>query len=362
MDILEYIKQLDDETLEKEVEERIAFLEEDEENIIPDTIGYKLDYNPDSLIKPNEDPTEIEKVNLIDNFNGYIPFGTRIVYGMVFNPETKVKSNGARYYYIDDDSYILDFCKYIRDKDVNDPYDFFDYIFSFIRDYFGVIEQIDREIMMNYVLKNDYYFYNPTEENRYSMFKGKGNALCSEITLMAQNILSFFGFDVKYIMGTIKHILEPCTYIPKFIDEDELIIGNFESIDKVEKVLEEEKEEKQIWKNKKNRYSAEGHAYNMITFEEDGKEVSLLVDFAASVAIYDVKMNEVGEAPFICYLSKDKEYVFNDMKFKNKTIETNNYSFILQDFLYAAITEIYAREYNTSGNLMSTAKTLKYKK
>lgn len=356
MEIVEYIKKLTDEELQYVVEERIKYLEESEYEL-PDTIGYILDYNPSDLIYPGESFEDIKKVCLIDNFNGYIPFGTRIVYGMVYNPENGMKSNGARYYYIDDDSYIYDFCKFIRDKEINDEFDIFEYLFSFLQDYFGIISFTDRETMMNYVLKNDYYFYEPTRENCFSMFKGRGNALCSEIAVVAQNILSFLGFDIKYIMGTIKRINEP-----RLFDIDEIIIKDFHSIDEIKKEIEFENKSREDWEKKKNKYKCEGHAYNMITFYEDGEEESILIDFAASTQIYDFNFKVVGEAPFIYYLDKEKEEMVHEMRTKNKSIEMNNYSYLSQESVKLIMKEIFAREYSAAGNLKYAERKVKIKK
>lgn len=362
MEILEFIKDLDDEFLERFVKERIDFLEEDEEGLLPDTIGYRLNYNPSSLIMLKDKKKELQQVSIIDNYNGYIPKNTRIVYGMVYNPKTMAKSNGARYYYLDEDSYILEFCKFIRDKEINTPYMLFDYIFDFIKDYFGRIELIDREKMMNYLLKKDHYFYDPINENKYSMFKGKGNAMCSEIGVMAQNILSFLGFDVKYVMGTIRRISEVCEYIPEFIDDEEIIIKSFTNIEDIKEELEVEKLEKRKWEKKKAKFKPEGHAYNMITIAENENIESILIDFSASVYIYDIEMNEIGEAPFIHYLDKEKEYVFSDMRLKDKTIESRNYSYIVQNPISLALNEAYVREYSTSSSLYKASEDIRYKK
>lgn len=316
MNILEFIAGIEDEELAEFVKERIEFLEEDDSAYIPSTIGYNLDYNPSSFNLVNFDIEEEKKVQMISSFNGYIPKQTRIVYGMVYDEKTLMKSNGGRYYYIDDDTYILDFCKFIKDKGINNPYVLFDYVYEFIQDYFGRITLIDREKMMDLVLKKDQIFYDPINENKFSMFKNKGNALCSEIGLMAQNILSFLGFDIKYIIGTEK-------------------IG---------------------------KYDTEGHAYNMICFEEEGEEVSILIDFSSSVCVLDFSMKKTGEAPFIHYLNEDKEIVYQDMMMKDKSIKANNYSYLIQGKVALVIEqEEYEREYKTSTNLKNAEKTLRKK-
>ena len=199
IEIIEYIKRLDDKELRNFVEERIEFLEEDEYGMYPDTIGYVVDYNPESTILTKENENTIADTILRNNYMGYISYGTRIVYGIATDKEGLVKTNLGRYYYIDDDDYIFGFCKSIRDKEITDIYMFFDLIFNYIQDYFGIIEQIDRDKMTNLILKKEYHFFDPIYENRLSMFKKKGNAQCSEIALAAQNILSFFAIESNYI-------------------------------------------------------------------------------------------------------------------------------------------------------------------
>lgn len=362
MDILEFIKDLDDKELEEVVNLRIKYLEEDEYAFLPDTIGYKLDYNPSSFIMPNTNPKDITQVELGDYYNGYIPYGTRIVYGMICDNDGIVKSNGGRYYYIDDDSYILDFCKYIREKDIDSTYVLFDYVYDFIQDYFGRVQLIDRETMMNYVLREGCYFYDPTKENTFSMFKSKGNAMCSEIGLMAQNILSFLGFDVSYVMGTIKRILAPSTENTNFEEDEEIIVKNFYRIEDEEKELEEEKTRKENWEKIKAQFPVEGHAYNMITFEENGEILSILIDFSSVANVFNIKHNKIGEAPYIVYLDKEKTDKYKELKQKNKSILADNYVYLVQSPLALAINEVYKREYRTATNLKNAEKVIKLNK
>lgn len=363
MDFLEYIKKIDEKELEKVVNERIEELEEDEFLYIPDTIGYKLDYNPSSFILNNIDLNNLDTVEIRDYYEGYIPYGTRIVYGIVYKEDKSIKSNGSRYYYIDDDSYILEFCKYIRkEEEIEGPYTLFDRIHEFIQDYFGRIVQVDRETMMNYVLKKDYYFYDPVNENTLSMFKNKGNALCSERGLLAQNILSFLGFDTTYIMGTIKRILTPCLENTNFSNTDEIRISNYNKIEDMKKDIEEEMIRKEKWERKKEKFSLEGHAYNMVTFEEQDELVSLLIDFSAGVNVFNMKHQKIGETPFIEYLDKEKYDKYIEMKLNNKGIEAYDYSYIVDLPLAIVVNEASKREYKTATDLGNVGHIKKYTK
>lgn len=310
MEIVEYIKDLDDKELEEFYNERIEFLEENT-NSNTYSIGYGLDYNPSAFNLLDFDE-EIPKVELIAGFNGYIPLETKIVYGMVYNESAKVTSNYGHYYYIDDNSYVYDFIKSIKGKGINSIYELFDLIYEFIYDYFGYIETITREDMMKLVAKNNTAFYKPVEEHKYSMFKGKGNAQCSEISIMAQNILSFLGIDSKLIIGTHR------------MENDDM----------------------------------EGHAYNMVQYEEDGEEKSILIDFSASVFVIDFNHKVIGYAPFIHYLDTDINTAFKKI-IEGDCITANDYAYIIDNKAIWVMEQDRKREYSIATK-MEKVKKLKY--
>lgn len=298
MDIVEYIKELSDKELEEFYNERIEFLEQNDDNNYEYTIGYNLDYNP-SAFDLLDFEKDIPDVVLTSGFNGYIPLGTKIVYGMVYNENAKVTSNYGHYYYIDDNSYILKFIKSIKDKNINDIYELFDLIYEFIYDYFGYIETISREDMMKLVVKNDTAFYKPVEEHKYSMFKDRGNAQCSEMAVMAQNILSFLGINSKIIIGSHK------------MDKDNM----------------------------------EGHAYNLVEYEEDEEDKSILIDFAASVFILDFNHKVIGYAPFIHYLDTDINEAFKKL-INGDCITATEYAYMIDKKAIWVMEEDCQREYS----------------
>ena len=269
MNLLKKIEKLDDNELEKFVKKRIALLElKKRSEMISNTVGFLLDYNP-SCYDLLDCSDEICEIPIISKFDGYIPLGTRIVYGMYYNINQKIVSNNGYYYYMNDDKYILEFCKYIKNKKVFDEFELFDYLLEFCQKYFGTIEFIKREDMKKLINVNDRAFYKPINEHGFSLFKNKGNYQCSEISIMVQNILSFLGFNISLIIG--KEQLDGC--------------------------------------------NTESHAFNFIDFNYSltKEKLSLLFDAAIPVNVVDINCNVVGLSPYIHYLDKSKDETYYDL-------------------------------------------------
>ena len=116
MDFYEELLKLDDEELEKVVREKINKLEEVsyEDNPNLDTIGYEIDYNPTKYLIELLNGEDTIGIDSNCFYVGYARRGLRVVYGLSYGHENLV-SNDGNYYYLDDDSYVLEFCKYIRE-------------------------------------------------------------------------------------------------------------------------------------------------------------------------------------------------------------------------------------------------------
>jgi len=251
-----------------------------------DYIGFKLDYNPtDYHLNEKE-----VKINLdIKNIHtGYIPKDTKIVYGILYDPRGLICNDG-KYYYVDDDSYIYDFCRYIKDKDVKDEYHLFDYLLKFIRKYYGIIRNTnDRENMHQMICKKEMVYLEPVNIHKLSDFYKKGNAVCTEISLMAENILSVFGFNTYYVVGNIR-------------------LGDKE----------------------------EYHAYNLINYieKESNEERNGIIDFASFTDVFDVNYNKIGEKPYIVFFDKiDKEFL-DKLILDEESITYEDYDFLALDSL-----------------------------
>lgn len=251
MEFLELIRNVSSEELDSIVHERIKYLEEFYDTEI-DNIGFQIDYNPSNYRL--SDLGNSYDYGILCAYRGYIPKNTKITYGITNNVTNGLVHNDGCYYYLDDDSYILDFCKFIRKADVLDEYDFFDYLLLFMEKYFGYIEDINRNDMFKLIYKENGLLYDPIHDHKFSDFKKKGNALCSEYAVFAQNVLSLFGFDMYMILGA----------------------------------------------QRKTGTTDNSHAFNLVTFED--KKTNLLIDFCNSSIVFNIGLEKLCRSPFIGYI------------------------------------------------------------
>ena len=291
MNFYRELLKIKDEKLEEFVKERItnkeieSTLYNEDDNII----GYCLNHNPkiSAVTEMDENNDEIFSVDINCFHSGFIKLGTKIVYGMAYD-YNGICSNDGRYYYIDDESYIYDFCKMIKNKEIINEYELMDYILEFIRNYFGYeyLQKLDREEMFT-MLKNKYNnYYDPINEHGLSWFKGKGNALCSEYSILAQNILTIFGIDSYLIIG----------------------------------------------REKTGNDNGESHAFNIIDFieEETDEEIASIVDFSNFVNVYNINFEKCGESPFIAKIKNfDEDFV--------QELINNEKHLCVEDFAYIII-------------------------
>lgn len=217
-------------------------------------------------------------------YSGYISENTKIIFGMTCDTEGRV-SNRGDYYYLDNHEYINKFCKYISKFDISNEYELFEYLLDFLKEYFGCIEQIDRSEMFKLIVDNNGNSIKPLNEHGLSWFKGKGNAMCSDYSVVAQNILSIFGIESYFVMGVIK-------------------IGD---------------------------KKPGGHAFNLLKiYDKEGNEKNLLVDFFNHVKTYDIDFKYIAPSPFIGELEIiDQEFVDEFvLDEKHLTFEDYNYMVI----------------------------------
>ena len=180
-----------------------------------------------------------------DCYHGYIPKDTKIVYITFFDLVNSTYMNKGYYYFLDDESYIIDFFHYIKDKEINSDYDLIVVLKNFLDDYFNIaFGDVKREKLHHLLYETDDRLYAPIKEHSIMDFKGNGSALCSEYTALAQNILSVLGFDVYYMMST-------------------------------------------------------SHAYNVLVYDTEKESKAAILDFASGVDVYDHDYNEKNPHPFI---------------------------------------------------------------
>jgi hypothetical protein len=167
------------------IEKRIAFLEEScnkVEEIVPS--------------QSKQDP-----------HHGYIGSNTRVCFqtrgvGFGFSSSYRLKDTG----------YLYEAVSFLQDKKdkINNGSDLFDEMESFFNSYFGIPDTSagDRRVEL---IEKSIDWKAPTDEELFasfknvdlSIFKGQHVAICAEHAAMAQNILSFFGYETYYTNGTV---------------------------------------------------------------------------------------------------------------------------------------------------------------
>ncbi len=167
------------------------------ENNFSTYIGTKLDINPvNSHIddKLFEFDKYYEAVNV---WLGYVPLGMKIVYGRYYNEKYKTSSHKGSYYYLDDDSYIFDFFKYLKKQDISDEYDLIVCVDCFLKRMFDKpIDAKEREDINKLIYRDEDYFYRPCKEHSIKDFYNNGSAMCSEISIVAENLISVLGLEI----------------------------------------------------------------------------------------------------------------------------------------------------------------------
>jgi len=282
MDFYEDLKTMTDEDIEKYLSYAISNLEKISKlnNNDNEVIGYDVSYNPTDYNILNTQPKEVFDVNSVNIYSGYVPKNTRVVYAL----STDLKGNGifsneGRYYIVDDDSYIYEFCKYVREYSLNTEGDLFQCISLFLKEYLGGIMNRSRDQMFQMILKSNMLYCEPINEHKLSSFKHEGNAMCSEYAIMANNILSVFGFDSYVIMGDIKQ---------------DGGVG--------------------------------GHAFNFVSYlGENFERVNILLDFFNDINICDFSFKKIGSTPFCIELDDFDNKFINDFINNEKHLVADEY-------------------------------------
>ena len=321
MDFYKELLKIKDEELEEFIETKVMATEletvieypEDDEVVI----GYCLQKNPQNKLLFENIDEEFFDVEINCFHSGYIKKGSKMVYGMTFDNEGNTANEGS-YYYVDDDRYIYDFCSYIRQFNIINEYELMDYILEFLRGYFGYLPTIKREEMFQLLMGTNNRYLEPNNNHGLSWFKGRGNAQCSEYSLLAQNIMTIFGIDSYLIIGR-----------------------EITGCDK-----------------------GESHAFNIVDFveEESQEEVQLLVDFSNYVNVYDINFNKCGESPFMGELKCFDENFVDELVSGEKHILFDDYSYMLINDSLVHLVYNRKRDYYIANELIPDSYSVKSKK
>ena len=263
----EEIKRIIDERIQEETEYSL------EDNNGETIIGADININPSqSFTLKKEEEEYSQKCN--GYYIGFIPKGTKLVYGIRVDNELCSQYSGGSYYYIDDFSYIHEFAEFIKDKKIENYFNIIAYAYIFLRNYFdNNLIPIDRNQMHNLIYKNDKDFFVPIMEHSNRDFKGNGSAQCTEFSSAMSNILSIFGIDVMYIQDTY-------------------------------------------------------HAYNLVALPSEfevGKFDYYIVDSTIRVACYDIDSSYYSEEAYIQYIDGFNEEKLVEFLSGNNPIQVNKF-------------------------------------
>ena len=258
------------EKIAKEVIE-IVTKEAYEENVESSYIGTELDINPLNYHLDDISFKLDKYYSCVNVWNGYVPKGMKIVYGRFFNDKFKTSTHKGCYYYLDDDSYVFDFFKYIKNIQVDDEYDIIVAVYRFIEKMFTCnINAKDRDDINKLIYKDNDLYFRPIKEHSIKDFYGNGSAMCSERSIVAENLLSAMGLEVISMQD-------------------------------------------------------KGHAYNIYAHHSNDDTEIYIVDFSDWVGCYDVNFNLVSTLPFFKKIEGATADDIDKIANEGKRIELNDY-------------------------------------
>ena len=263
------------------IRKRIDEKEEIARSYQKDVIGYRVGEQSGYCLDPDGKSV---CVNVRCFHQGFIPTNCKIVYGAHFKSDG-FASNRGNYYYLDNHDYIKEFCRFVTKYELNDEFDFFDTVLVFLRDYFGMIPSQDREKMFQLMVDSKGEYLSPNNEHTMDWFRGNGNAMCTEYSVMAQNIMSFFGFESYVVIG----------------------------------------------QEKTDGYKEESHAFNIVSFygEGDIEPTHMILDYSGFVNVYDLKFHKIAESPYIGYLENLDDDLLEDILLNEKHLVYDDYNYMV---------------------------------
>ena len=214
---------------------------------------------------------------LIGNFYWYsfIDSDVKVIYGFSIDENSSVCNDGL-YYYIDDNEYLYDFARFIKDKEIGNDFDFLCYVKEFLDNYFNDISNVNllsREERNKTFINSNGKNINPIKRSNRGFYQSN-IAMCTEYATMGLNILGVFGYSSLVLIGSLD------------FDKEEI-----------------------------------GHAYNIVAMDNG----VYLVDMASSVIVTDLDGNLLDEVPFYKELTEEELQNILD---KKEPISLNNVFYI----------------------------------
>ncbi len=223
---------------------RLATAEALEANKNFGVIGPDIDINKFQY-EVNESGIDLKKYyTAVNVWNGYIPLGMKLIYGGNFDNDFKSYTNGGHYYYLDDESYVLMFYKFLRELNIKNEEDIIMAAHYFLRALFRsdfTLSARDRREINKALYQPNGMLFTPVREHSIKDFYGNGSAECTEFASVGENLLCALGFNAIYVQD-------------------------------------------------------KGHAYNLVVY--GNKEQTYVVDFANWVEYYDEKYRIIDTYPF----------------------------------------------------------------
>ena len=281
MDFYYKLKEMSLEEIEKYLSYEIYNLESiSKQNNSYGYIGYNLHFNPGKISLLGED--EKNPVEEVKFHTGYVPKGTKVIFGCN-TYDNGMSFNGGMYYIVDDEEYVYEFCRLIKDADVRSNEELFEFILFYLNDYFGERGNQTREEMFQLIMKADHTYYDSVIGHKLSDFKGKGNAVCTEYAVMANNILTVFGFDSTIVLGQLR-------------------IG---------------------------MKDVQDHAFNIVSYtDSEYNRKDMLVDFSSSSDVYDFNYNQIGDVPYTIDLTYLDDDFFEKFYYMQKHLYFDDYCYV----------------------------------
>ena len=238
-------------------------------------------------------------------WNGFINDDIRITFGGSFNLRNGSSNFDGFYYYMDTRDFIYDFCYEYKDFEFEDEFELICFVKLSMDKYFDSFtftNVVNRQNMFLSVSKD--IDRETAGNHKFSDFKGRNNALCTERAAYANNLLSVYGVGVCMALGNV------------YYDGKD-----------------------------------EGHAFNFVDMD-DGLS---LVDFSISANLYDFIGDRVVEQiPFVYDMGDDKTRLSELTETGDKIYCSSPCHVLYGDTIYSFSTNK-ARIYNI-GNIIHVKK------
>ena len=266
-----------------------------------DYIGADCGINAEPKLLMTNDSSVDYVCKMINKYIGYVPLDVKVTFGLEVDTRILSAFNKGHFYYLDDESYIFDFLKWVKNEDTHSTYSLFIAISRFLKAYFkySIIEGVSREQRHTLIKGIDGRFFEPSKQFSIRDFKGTNCALCSEYAIIANNILSVLGYYSIVVFDT-------------------------------------------------------GHAYNVLVCEDDSDYRAFIIDFAYSVKVFDINCNKIGVHPFISEIQDASKGALNDLlNGRSKVVFDDQYIQVINGHLTSHFLNE-KRTYGVSGNTINS--------